>query len=676
MANPEIVKQLRAAAEDALKRGFAIMTCLPHDKAPWAVYSPNACNSGTRKPEIALKPWDDGTEANYGISCGMSNVTVVDADHGLQTLEEFIAWRDKNKFPITLTSRSGNTDGYRVHMFYSGAVKTRGFEIDGVTGELKGSGGYVVGAGSIHPSGEKYKWIVDADIVPLPEGLADLAKEKKALPDIAKGEKIPAGQRWNFLQSTAGKLRNAGLDEEGIEAALWNFLKTRCEDGENYPADKVSALAKAATEVFNAAEPTVVVFNEGGSVDQSIVNLDDTSIDGDWLGEMTRELTDGTPVPPAFTRAILKTIVSESLDRMIAFPHHKTLHTRHWSILIAPAQTGKGESWSRVSKWALPSYIKDAGILKADSGWYSSGEHLVKKFIDLGVEGQRVLTQFDEMRLLFEKGGLQNSTLISRLLELFESGGLSAGSLTHEGGTLTDVSLSITGGFTPDQFRNALSGKGVAGDGFLSRCILAYCGDKDDTMQWKEPDTELIQKIQKKMQDRWMEIKLLSDHEKFVPVQSPKSLKIHQAFHKFLVGENRKDLTDAGSQYTTRLEDHFKRDLLMRTIFSDDPHTISADATMRSVEWAKHELYLRHELWPADAGDLVAQMCVQITKCLRKKSPAGVTRLRIMEYCNVKRSGLYDQFDRAFKSLLRCGALVVLGQTKKKSDIFALYDEN
>src|SRR5208337_209119 len=134
---------------------------------------------------------DDGIEANYGISCGMSNITVVDCDHGLNTYEEFIAWRDKNHFPVTLTARSGNIDGYRVHMFYSGAVKTRGFEIDGVSGELKGSGGYVVGAGSIHPSGELYKYIVDEDIVPLPEGLQELAKEKKALPNIAKVKRFP-----------------------------------------------------------------------------------------------------------------------------------------------------------------------------------------------------------------------------------------------------------------------------------------------------------------------------------------------------------------------------------------------------------------------------------------------------------------------------------------------------
>jgi hypothetical protein len=676
MSNPEIVKQLRSAAEDALNRGFAIITCLPHDKAPYATYSPNACNSGTRKPEIALKAWDDGHEANYGISCGMSNVTVVDCDHGLQTYEEFIAWRDKNHFPVTLTARSGNTDGYRVHMFYSGAVKTRGFDIDGVTGELKGEGGYVVGAGSIHPSGELYQWIVDEDIQPLPEGLQELAKTKKVLPNIAAGEKIPAGNRWNFMQSVAGKLRNAGLSEEGIEAALWDFLKRNCEDGENYPPDKVSALAKASMEIFNAEQPTVIVFDEGGKVDTTIINLDDTAIDGDWLGDMTRELTNGTPVPPAFVRSVLKTIVSESLDRMVAFPHHSTLHTRHWSILIAPAQSGKGESWNRVSKWALPNYIKDSGIMMADSGWYSSGEHLVKKFIDNGFESQRVLTQFDEMRLLFEKGGLQNSTLISRLLELFESGGLSAGSLSHEGGTLTDVSLSMTGGFTPDQFRNALSGKGVAGDGFLSRCVISYCGDKDDQMLWKDPDTALIQALQKKFQDRWMEISNLSKTAKFMPEQSPESLEIYKEFHKFLRSEDRKDLIDAGSQYTTRLEDHFKRDLLMRTIFSDDPSVITADATMRAVEWAKHELYLRHELWPADASDQVAQLCVQITKCLRKKAPIGVTRLRLMDYCNVKRSGLYDQFDRAFKSLLRCGAIVVIGQSHKKTDMFVLYDSN
>ena len=43
-----------------------------------------------------------------------------------------------------------------LHMYYSGAVATCGFDIGGVTGELKGIGGYVVGPDRFTPAGKKY----------------------------------------------------------------------------------------------------------------------------------------------------------------------------------------------------------------------------------------------------------------------------------------------------------------------------------------------------------------------------------------------------------------------------------------------------------------------------------------------------------------------------------------
>ena len=59
-----LVEEILASAKDALARGFSILTCEPKDKKPWNLYSPHAVNSSTRDPEVALKPWKDGTEAN------------------------------------------------------------------------------------------------------------------------------------------------------------------------------------------------------------------------------------------------------------------------------------------------------------------------------------------------------------------------------------------------------------------------------------------------------------------------------------------------------------------------------------------------------------------------------------------------------------------------------------
>jgi hypothetical protein len=168
MSNFFEVSGLRACASYALARGWAILTCEPHDRAPWAKYSPHAVNSATRDPKIALKAWDDCEEANYGVACGASNITVLCTELGLNSIEEFEAWRQEHNLPETFTVISGR-DGFSAHMYFAGVVKTQLFQIGKVTGELKSTGTYVLGAGSNHPSGKKYQIIKDVTLAPLPQ---------------------------------------------------------------------------------------------------------------------------------------------------------------------------------------------------------------------------------------------------------------------------------------------------------------------------------------------------------------------------------------------------------------------------------------------------------------------------------------------------------------------------
>ena len=84
MSESVLTQEILTSAKDALARGFKILACEPKDKAPWAKYSVHAVNSATNDPNIALKPWLDGTEANYGVACGLSNLCVVDCDYGLK----------------------------------------------------------------------------------------------------------------------------------------------------------------------------------------------------------------------------------------------------------------------------------------------------------------------------------------------------------------------------------------------------------------------------------------------------------------------------------------------------------------------------------------------------------------------------------------------------------------
>ena len=681
-----LVGEILASAQDALARGFAILTCEPHDKAPWSLYSPHAVNSSTRVPEVALKPWlVDKVEANYGVGCGPSNITVIDIDHGCKSLDEFEKWRVEHGFPETLTVISGrDAEDIGLHLYYSGAVATTGFDIGGFTGELKGHGGYVVGPGSMHPSGKKYTIYKDINIAPLPEGIRALSKEKKSAnytPVQEGGKLIAAGNRWIHLQSASGKFRNAGLDEGGIYAALKNFAANNCEDGENYPDEKILEIAHAAFNKFDASEASpVVFFGDAKKIDVNITELPDKAVDGDWIGELAHLVADGTFIPLSFARAQIKTILAESLDGLVGFPGQKDLHMKHWTMLIsAHPESGKGESWKRTGEAALANYIAKTGLGMPKSGWFSSGEHMVKKLTDEGFDNKNCLVYFDELKILFEKGGSQNSTLFSKMIELYDRKDSSAGSLSHAGGEFNNLSLSFTGGFTRSSFEAALAGKGAGGDGFLSRCVITYTGDITHTGDWPDLNTILINELAAKMLARWQMLCDWKGNHEGLPLvlkETPGAHALREKFQKSLaVQRTRLNEELPGLGLTSRLEAHFKRDLILRAVFSGMMLTtlpvIAEDIVERSIAWAEHELYLREELWPVDKGNLVERMEQAMRRALKKHE--ALTKKQLMDASNVHRagSGGMETFDRAFKAMLR-HCLVVLGKTHKGTEKFGL----
>src|ERR1700723_3116322 len=95
------LSRLRAAVTDAHARGFHTLTCEIRKKSPWARYSKHAYNSATTDPAVALKPYDDGYLANYGVSGKHSNLVILDIDKGFSCEADFNTWMAKNNLPAT-----------------------------------------------------------------------------------------------------------------------------------------------------------------------------------------------------------------------------------------------------------------------------------------------------------------------------------------------------------------------------------------------------------------------------------------------------------------------------------------------------------------------------------------------------------------------------------------------
>jgi hypothetical protein len=425
MSESVLTQEILASAKDALARGFKILACEPKDKAPYAKYSPHAVNSATNDAAIALRPWLEGTEANYGIACGMSNLCVIDCDKGLKSSNDLLLWMEKNKLPPTLVVKSGrDSEDIGFHIYYLGAVPGTTLELDGVVGDLKSIGGYVVGPGSLHPSGKKYEIIHDYDLAVLPDSIRDYAKDKSKFkfPKAGSGELIPINTRWMHIRSRAGALRALGIrDEEIMYAALKHWTAEHCEDGANYPDEKIRELAIWSTSPECEESPTPGIVTSG-SPDPVYEGdaLNEAPLDtilGDAVGDLALGMTDGTFIPPCFARTSIKTLLGSVLDGSIAFPGEETLHMRQWNAIIsARPEAGKSESWKRTQLLLKEKIINAFGVILPVSGFFSSGEHALRTLAEN--DGKKHLAYFDEMKGLFLKGGGQGSTLFDKLLEL------------------------------------------------------------------------------------------------------------------------------------------------------------------------------------------------------------------------------------------------------------------
>ena len=689
--------ELGKFAEDAISRGFSIITLEPQAKTPWNKYSPNACNSGDRNPETALRAWKEKQPANPGVSCGMSNLAVLDVDHGIESVEEFESWCKEFNIPRSFTVVSGRK-GFGCHVYFTGAVKSCSFTLGKATGEIKSLGGYVVYAGAVHPdTGNQYKILHDVDLIPLPAGLETMAKDKGKTPlDINKtmaenGGKIPGGARNAHWTSLAGKLLNMGFDEEGIYESLIRVSKLHFDDGENYAVEndaKARDIAHRANSQWDATAPGPVVYSGDGMGKVSSVtkDIDPEAMEGDWLSELGHLTTDNTWIPMSFASSVAQTILSESLDQMIGYPGFKNMHLRNYNILLSPSpESGKGQSWERVGVKALGLYRIKTDMKHPLYGMFSSGEHLVKHLSKPDFNGKKNLTMFDEGRFLFQKGGSPGSTLLTVCTQLYELGEASAGSLTHSGGEVHNTSLSMILPFPLTVWNSTLAGAGTCGDGFLSRCVITYGKRGAKVGLFGEMDIAKVNEVSAKMFARYQyianEVATKNSGNPIVPTETEGAKLLRESFEQELKATELK-LRDENPNvdYASRLFSHFLREVLIRAIFSGDapdaPIVITEDNMKRAILWARYQLYLRQEFWPVDLGNIVERMEQNLRRALKRHE--ALTKAALQTACNVFRagSGGMDTFNRAFGGMLKGGAIKVVGVTTKKTEVFGLTEDN
>jgi putative DNA primase/helicase len=193
----------------------------------------NGVRDASTDEERIRRWWETWEDANIGVATGKeAGFFALDVDPrkgGAEALASLVA--KHGKLPET---RTVDTGGGGVHHLF----KYPGFPVKNSTGELgpgldiKGEGGSIVVAPSLHTSGKRYCWKNTAPIADAPEWFLLLLQEtqkSRANGSAAIGSAIPEGRRNDTLTSLAGTMRRRGMGFDEIEAALLVTNNKRCD---------------------------------------------------------------------------------------------------------------------------------------------------------------------------------------------------------------------------------------------------------------------------------------------------------------------------------------------------------------------------------------------------------------------------------------------------------------
>lgn len=231
MAGTHRELDLSAAAQDLGELGFRVFPCKPRQKVPRISQWPLRA---TKDASAIRRFWEACPTANIGIATGRG-LFVVDSDSELA--EEALVDLDLPPTPTVLTARGR-------HRYFHGSCRTRNL-LPGV--DVRGVGGLVLGAGSVHPNGRTYRWETSPHELTVAKAPPQLLRLTRARPHVGPAKRssaIPEGARNSTLARVAGSLRRAGLGPEAIRAALMAENAARCAPP--LPASETEGIALKA----------------------------------------------------------------------------------------------------------------------------------------------------------------------------------------------------------------------------------------------------------------------------------------------------------------------------------------------------------------------------------------------------------------------------------------------
>lgn len=443
-------------AQTTASRGVPVIRLRPRTKIPEDLGWPELATTD----EQILSRWDTlDPDANCGsVSFGIiGHPFFFEVDH--PSVIQRIESETGHKIPRTYRVRSSVGKG---HFYFKHTHKS--IDLGNISqGDTKHGDfsvrahrQFVVSAKSVHPiSGNLYEIVSDSEIVDIPDWLVDwlatqkLSTNKQGVIESPRNEQglIPHGSIHTYMLREAGRLRAQGLSPEEIEPVLLRLVHENCQS----PIDesRVIQMARSVGKYEPLSNPVIFVEGKIPTAETHQPAQASVVVEEDELPNFV------IPPYPRFPDWVLQgTSLYEGFIKPFC-----DVNSRYESFLFIPAVTLMlnylGGKVRIEGKDVIPSiftvligqkgrviksssvndairYFKFAGLVDQAGTMTRNAEGKTLVWTagspeGLGLEAQRtncknICLFYDELSTLTSKAGIESSTLISCLLNIYESG--------------------------------------------------------------------------------------------------------------------------------------------------------------------------------------------------------------------------------------------------------------
>jgi hypothetical protein len=142
-------------------RGWRVFPLRPRGKEPALTRSEGGrgVHDATIDPVQIMSWWAQGPERNIGIATGAtSDLLVIDVDAGkggVETMRRLVA--EHGPIPQTMRSKTGS--GWHLFFRLPSSPTRSAANVLGPGVDTRSHGGYVVAPPSVHPNGQRYRWV-------------------------------------------------------------------------------------------------------------------------------------------------------------------------------------------------------------------------------------------------------------------------------------------------------------------------------------------------------------------------------------------------------------------------------------------------------------------------------------------------------------------------------------